>query len=191
MDEIAKLSERLDACVAGADEDEAQMRGRLARLELRVRSLELSEDAVAEGDRVGEVLEAEAVLSEAGHREDARDGAEREHELVVADVEHTRVRRLDVREPLLLVDRGHAAEHELGVGAHLPERHDRVPRLERARGRLREHRRVEHEVLRADDRRAVLAEQPGDVAAREAAADHQHPASRLTHPAIVAATVVN
>ena len=44
--------------------------------------------------------------------------------------------------------------------AHQPQRHDDVARLERARGRLRQERREEHEVLEADDRRAALAEQP-------------------------------
>ena len=64
------------------------------------------------------------MLGQAGNRERARDRTEREHELVVAELERAGVRRLDAREPPLLVDRGHAAEHELGVRAHLAERDD-------------------------------------------------------------------
>jgi cupin domain len=56
---------------------------------------------------------------------------------------------------------------------HLPKRHDRVPRLESAGCRFGQDRRVEHEVLRIDDRRAVALEQPRDVRAGEAAADNQ------------------
>jgi len=59
------------------------------------------------------------------------------------------------------------------VWAHHPKRHDDVARLERARGRLGQHRRVEHEVLEADDRRAALAEQSRHVGAGEAAAEDE------------------
>ena len=63
--------------------------------------------------------------------------------------------------------------------AHLPERDDDVPRLERPGGRLGQERRVEHEVVGVDDRRAALAEQARDVRAGEAAADDERPAARL------------
>ena len=167
------------------------MSASLAGVELRVRRLELAQHAIAERDRIGQVLEAEAVLGEAGDGKDARDGAEREHEVLPADVERARVGCLHVGQPPLLVDLGHTAEHELGARAHLTERNDGVPRLERARGGLGKHRRVEHEVLRADDRRPVPAEQARDVAAGEAAAHHEHPTSRLTHRAILAGAVLN
>ncbi len=62
--------------------------------------------------------------------------------------------------------------------AHLAQRHDDVPRLERAGRRLGQQRRVEHRVLRADDRGAALAEQTGDVGAGEAAAEHERAAAR-------------
>ena len=63
--------------------------------------------------------------------------------------------------------------------AHHAQRHDHVTRLERARRGLGQHRRVEHEVLLADDRRAALAEQACDVRAGEAAAEDERPASRV------------
>ena len=45
--------------------------------------------------------------------------------------------------------------------------------LERPGRRLGEHRRIEHEVLGADDGRTVLAEEAGDVAAGETAAENE------------------
>ena len=57
--------------------------------------------------------------------------------------------------------------------AHLPQRHDDVPRLERAGRRLGQERRVEHEVVGVDDRGAALPEQPRDVRAGEATADDE------------------
>ena len=81
---VVQLRERLDARVAGADEDEPEL-GRVVRVDRR--ALELEEDAVAQGDRVGEVLEAHPVLGEAGHGEHARARAERDDEPLVADLE--------------------------------------------------------------------------------------------------------
>src|SRR5438132_3542660 len=49
-----------------------------------------------------------------------------------------------------------------------------MPWFERARGRLGQEWRVEHEVLEADDRRVAAANQPADVRAREAAPDDEH-----------------
>ena len=58
--------------------------------------------------------------------------------------------------------------------AHHSQRHDRVARLERSRRRLGQERRVQHEVLAADDRRAALAEQPRDIRPGETAAENEH-----------------
>ena len=68
---------------------------------------------------------------------------------------------------------------QIGVGAHRAQRHDDVPRLERPGRRLRKHRREEHEVLGADDRRAPLLEIARDVAAGEAAAEDERAAARF------------
>ena len=58
--EIVELRERLDSRVAGSHEDEAELRGRAARRG----SLQPLEDVVAEGNRIGEIFEAAAVLDE-------------------------------------------------------------------------------------------------------------------------------
>ncbi len=131
-DEIGELGKRLDPRVAGTDEDERQVCLAADRIELGVGSLELSQDVVAEIDRVGEVLEPDRVLGEPGNRERPSDGAERKHEMLPGDVERAGLRRLDVRRPLLRIDRRHAAQQHLGVRAHLTQRHDHMPRLERA-----------------------------------------------------------
>ncbi len=60
------------------------------------------------------------------------------------------------------------------------QRHDAMPRLERPRRGFGQKRRVEHEVLLADDRRPALAELAGDVGAGEAPADDEHPAARFS-----------
>ena len=75
--EVGELGERLDARVAGADEDEREVARRALGVAPR-RRLELLQHVVAEVDRVGEVLEAEPVLGEAGDRQRPRDRAERE-----------------------------------------------------------------------------------------------------------------
>ena len=172
--EVGQLRERLDAGVAGADEDEAEMGASLACVELRVRRLELAQHAVAEHDRIGQVLEAEAVLGEAGEGK-TRGTAPSASTRCSQPMSNAPASASPRGPPALLVDLGHTAEHQLGTRAHLTERDDGVPRLERARGGLGQHRRVEHEVLRADDRRPLLAEQARDVAAGEAAADHETP----------------
>ena len=154
-------------------------------IELGIGSFQLPQDVVTQMDRIGEVLEAERVRGEAGNGERPGDGAERQHEVLPGDVERARLRRLDVCGSPLRVDRGHAAEQQLGVRAHLAQRHDDVPRLERPGRGLGKERRVEHEVLRADDRCAAAAEQSRDVAAGEAASGNEHSAtcrSRRLHP---------
>src|SRR5207302_6214414 len=65
-------------------------------------------------------------------------------------------------------------EQEIRARAHCAQRHDGMPWFERARRRLRQEWRVEHEVLEADDRRVAVAQKPGDVGAREAATDDEH-----------------
>ena len=168
-DEIRELGERLDARIARSDEDERQVcLGALAVVLGRGR-LEPAQHVVAELDRVGEVLEAETVLGEAGDRQRPRERAQREDGLLVVDDERLRT-GLDRGDALLRVERREPSEEQLGVRAHHPQRHDDVAGLERARRGLGQHRRVEHEVLLADDRRAALAEQAGDVRTGEAAA---------------------
>jgi hypothetical protein len=75
----------------------------------RVRDLELAEDVVSQVDRVGERLEREPVLRQAGDGGDARHGAERDHELPPGDVLHPLV-RLDVRRASGEIDARHPPE---------------------------------------------------------------------------------
>ncbi len=164
-----QLRERFDTRVAGADEDEAEL-GRIVRMDRR--ALELQEHAVPQGDRVGEILEADSVLEQARDRKRARGRSECDDESLVADLEHAR-ERLDGDGLAFAIEAGHAAEDELGVRAHLAQRDYDVAWLERPRGRLGQKWRVEHEVLERDDGRAAALEEPRDVAAGEASAQDQ------------------
>ena len=82
--EVLELGERLEAGVAAAHEHVGELLAAALGILARVRRLERLDDVVAQPDRVGEALEADAVLVEAGDRQQPRDRAEREHELVVA-----------------------------------------------------------------------------------------------------------
>ena len=118
------------------------------------------------------------MVGEPRDRERARNRAERDDEVAVGHVDQ-RFLGLDLDASALRVVRDRAAEDQVGVRAHDPQRHDHVAWLERSGGRLRQHRGEEHEVLGADDRRALLLQELGDVAAGEAAAEDQGAASRL------------
>ena len=65
LSEVVQLRERLDAGVARADEDEAEVARRLVRVEARRGGLERAQEPVAQRDRVGDVLEPAPVLGEA------------------------------------------------------------------------------------------------------------------------------
>src|SRR5205807_8506112 len=56
LHEVGELRKRLDACVAGADEDEREVSPPLGLVGGRVRRLELAEDVVSEVNGVGERL---------------------------------------------------------------------------------------------------------------------------------------
>jgi hypothetical protein len=177
-DEVGELGEGLDAGVAGSDEDEREMGPHARWVALGRCGLQLTEDVVAEVDRVREALESERVLWESRNRQHARHGAERHDEVVVLELGR-RALDDDADAPRLLVDGRRVPQQQLRVRAHDAERDDDVARLEGAGGRLGQHRRVEHEVLGTDNRRARLAEQAGDVAPGEAAAEDERPAPRL------------
>src|SRR5213076_1910173 len=68
-----------------------------------------------------------------------------------------------------------------------------VARLERSGRGLGQEGREQREVLEADDRRPAPAEQPGNVGARKAAAEHERPAtgpSRLYHRRVIQVSVI-
>ena len=70
-DEVGELAERFDARVAGSDEDEGQLAKAMRIGGRGCRRLEPAQDVVAQVDRVGQRLEAEGVLGEAGDRQRA------------------------------------------------------------------------------------------------------------------------
>ncbi len=185
--EVGHLGERLDARVAGSDEDEGEVAADLVGVGLGRRQVEAVQHVVAQRDRVGEVLEPEPVVGEARDRERPCDRARGDDQALVADLLVPGVGR-DGERARLGVEDGGRAEDQLGVRAHHPQRDDDMARLERSRRGLGQERRVEHEVLAADDRGAALAEQPRDVAAGEPAADDESAAACLAwwaHAAIV------
>ena len=97
-----QLGKRFDARVTGADEDEAEL-CRIVRMDRR--ALELQEHAVPQRDRVGKILEADAVLrADPGTGKRSRGRSEGDDEPLVADLELARERLDDDR--LALRDRG-------------------------------------------------------------------------------------
>src|SRR5712691_7426471 len=144
------------------------------------RSLELLEHTVAQGDRVREVLEADAVLEQPRDREDARDRAEGYDQLVVADLELAAERDCS-HGPAILLEADSPAEKQVRVGAHLAQGHDDVAWLEGPGARLYEERGIEHEVLGRQDGRPALVEQSGDVATGEPASEDEGPAACLAY----------
>jgi hypothetical protein len=186
--EIVELCERLDARVPRADEHEAEVAFRLGAIQPHSGGLERPQEVVPKRDRVGDVLEAASVLGEPRDGERPSDRAERHDEPLVADLERPTDRLRDggtgTRVPC-----HDPTEKQLGVRAHLPKRDDDVARLQRPGRSLRQQRRVQHEVVRIDNRRAALAQQARDVRAGEAAAHDERAAdcfASLSHPPTIA-----
>jgi hypothetical protein len=151
------------------------------------RGLEAAQYVIVQPDRVRQILEAERILGEIWNRQRPGDGSQGDDEVAVLDPEQLLL-GLDLHALPAGVERHRAAEDQLCVRAHLPQRNDDMARLERSRGGLREDRRVEHEVLEADGRRAPFAEEASDVATGEAAAEDESSASRCPragHPALL------
>jgi hypothetical protein len=143
------------------------------------RPLELQEDQVAEGDRVGEVLEAVPVLREPRDRKDPGARTQRDDEPLVADLDRPGD-GLDTDGLALAIVGRHVTEEQLRVRAHLPEGDDHVPGLERSGCRLGKERRVQHEVLERDDGRAAALQEARDVAAGEPPSEDERPTACLT-----------
>ena len=160
--EVLELGERLEPRVSAADEDVGQELLAPCGVLARVRHLQRLDDVVAEPDRVGESLEPDRVLVEAGHGDRARDGAHRQHELVVAELLGLAVvaAQLDgAGRGIVSVDR---PEAQIGALEDLAQRGHDVARLQQAGRGLGQERRVEHEVDVVDERepRRLLGEQP-------------------------------
>ena len=190
--EVFELGHRLHARVAAAHEHEGEPAPPLGLVRGRCRQFELLQDLVSQLDRLGDALESRGVLEQTGNRRGARDRAQGDHQRVEADRRLTALGQPYRRRALHQVDGRDPAQHEPGVRAHHPHRHNHVARLHRPRGRLRQERGVEHEVVRVDQRdrelAAVAPEQPGDVAAGESGAEDDHPSHALQHRSTPAAS---
>ena len=155
---------------------------RVAVLE-RLGRLERAQDVVSQRDRLGQRLEADAVLGETGHRQRAADRAHGDDQVVVDELLGLALERFDLQAVSLRCRAGDAAEAQVdAVRELLAQRHDDVARLQRARRGARQQRRVEHEVDVVDDadpgavRRQQAIERPRGVEAAEPAArDHDVP----------------
>ncbi len=171
--EVLELGECFEARVAGADEDEGQQFAAAYRVVGGIGGLELLDHLVTEPDRVGEALEADRAL-EAGHRQQPRDRAQCEHELVVAN--HLGVAvvlgQLDCTSRRIV--RGDRAQPEICALEHVAQRRDHVARLQGSSGGLGQERRVEQEVDVVDERqprrllRHQLLQTPGGMGSTEA-----------------------
>ena len=82
---VLKLGHALHPGVARTHEDEGEVGAARFVIRLGLRHLEVPERPVAESYRVGQALKAHAVLGQPRHVQHPWDGAERDHELVVAE----------------------------------------------------------------------------------------------------------
>ena len=150
--EVLKLGERLQPRVAAAHEDVGEERLAAGRVLGGVRPLERLDHVVPEPDRVGQALEADRMLVETRNGQRPRDRSDGDEELVVADL---LVLALMVRErqrPSFGIVGGDRTEAEVRAPQDVAQRRDDVPRLQHAGRRLRQERRVEHEVDVVDER---------------------------------------
>jgi hypothetical protein len=173
---ICELRQCLDTGVPGTDEHEGELASLVLFGGCGGCGLQSAQHVGPQVDRVRERLEAKRVLREAGDGQRPRNGAERDDEVRVPDLDDVFL-GLHGCLPSIGVYRSRATEEQLRVRAHHPERNHDVAWLEGAGSCLGQHRRVQHEVLGRDDRRAVLAEEACHVTAREATAQHE----RSTH----------
>ena len=150
--EVLQLGERLEARVAAADEDVGQKLLAPRRVLGGVRALERLDHVVAQPDRVGQALEPDRVLVEAGNGQRARDRADGDEELVVADLLVLALVRRERQRAGLGVVGGDRAEAQVRALQDVAQRRDDVARLQRPGRRLRQERRVEHEVDVVDER---------------------------------------
>ena len=139
-----------------------------------------SSTLVAQRDGLLDVLEADRPVGEPGDRQRARHRADGHHEDVVLELVRLALERLRRSATLRAWSTaGDRAGDDLGVAQGLAQRHDRVPRLDRAGARLGQERLVGHVRARVDDgdhglaALQLLAEPQRGVHADVAAADDE------------------
>ena len=159
--EVLELGERLQPRVAAADEHVGQELVAPAGVLGLVRPLERLDHVVSQPDRVGEALEPDRMLVEARDGQRPRNRPDGDEELVVADLLVLALVRGQSERPRLRIVRAHGAEPQVCPAQDVAQRRDDVARLQHAGGRLRQERRVEHEVDVVDER------QPGRLARQD------------------------
>jgi hypothetical protein len=136
---------------------------------------------VAQVGRLGQGLQAEAVLGHPGDVEGAGDPAGGEDQPVPGQLVLGAVEAAQGRRVALDVDRDHVAEQHLGPVQGGVQADGDVARLDHAGGHVGQQGAVEEVVGRAGQQQVggvggqVLLEAPHAVEAGEAAADDQHP----------------
>src|SRR5204862_4016623 len=142
--------------------------------------------------RVAEVLERQRVLGEPRLTGEARDVAERDHEVVVLERALARAEaRRGCHALLVEVDSVHGAGVEVRAWAEPPDRRDRVEEADAAGDDLGQHR-LEHDVVVAADEPELdaatpdlalqkLLERQRRVDASEAAAEDKNASGPISH----------
>lgn len=112
--EVLKLGQRLDARIAGADEEKGQVLLDPFRRGLLVGGVELSKRVVAQHDGVGQRLERERVLCQALDRQPAWNRAEGDDQVLVLQL-HLSELGLHEGKPVACVQPMQPSDEQLGV----------------------------------------------------------------------------
>jgi hypothetical protein len=146
-----QLAGGLDAREPAAHDRHGQQPLALGAVVRHRRRFERADEPVAQADRVVERLEPERVAVRAGDPVRRALRAQRDHELVVAQLRRLARDRVPRRDAAPLeVDALHLAQHEGGVRYRGAERLGDVARLDRPARHLGQHRREQRVVLTVD-----------------------------------------
>ena len=166
---VLDLAERLDAGEPAADEDERQQPAAQLRVPRGRRDVDAAQHVVAQRDGLLDVLEADALLGQAGDGQRARDRAEPDDEVVVGHPVRLALDRRDLDPAVRVLDLRDVALQHVDALEGAAVRGDDVARVDRPGGGLGQERRVGHVRARVDD-------DDGRLAVPEAAAQ---PAGRV------------
>src|SRR5262249_50680511 len=154
---VLDLTDGLRTGETAADEDEGERLAADLLVGRGVGLVQLLKDVVAQADGLLDALHAEALLGEAGDREGAGDGAERDDEVVEGQLVRLADQRGDRGDLAVLVDGGDPAGEDLRLGQHAPQRDDDMPRGDAAGGGFGEEGLVGHVRPGVDDRDGRLS----------------------------------
>ncbi len=154
-DHVLQFRERADARVAGADEDEGERGLAQRRVAGGGGEVQLLQDVVAQGHRLADGGEAEAVLGEAGHRGRTGDRPRGHHQDVVGEFDRcgwfAGAGGVGQRAAGGVFDRGDPGGEHPAVRQHPAQRDDDVSGVDRAGRDLGEQRVVREVGLGLDD----------------------------------------